>query len=77
MNEIGNAIIWILSVLLSVTAAPAWSTELERSVQVGEQGIMHGPKKVRDKARRLFKQECQENYIDAGAGKVLTLECLT
>jgi 7,8-dihydropterin-6-yl-methyl-4-(beta-D-ribofuranosyl)aminobenzene 5'-phosphate synthase len=29
-----------------------------------------------DKARQLFEQEYQENYIDVGAGKVITMECL-
>jgi len=38
----------MLSVFLSVMVATAWASDLQRIGKVGEQGIMHGSKKVRD-----------------------------
>jgi 7,8-dihydropterin-6-yl-methyl-4-(beta-D-ribofuranosyl)aminobenzene 5'-phosphate synthase len=48
MNEPGKAIIWILSAFLLVMTATAWASDLQRVGKDGEQGVMHGSKKVRD-----------------------------
>jgi 7,8-dihydropterin-6-yl-methyl-4-(beta-D-ribofuranosyl)aminobenzene 5'-phosphate synthase len=48
MNEIGKANIWVLSVVLSVTALTALATDLQRVGKAGEEAVMHGSKKGRN-----------------------------